>query len=117
MDAGFSGNPKLGPRRPMEQQIMAKNTSTTRKGSPTPAPAVRKAPPKPLVNPIRTVGGSNGKTEAGPRIRNISLDPVVFSHDQIAHRAYQLWQQTGNPDELSNWAEAERQLKAELRGI
>jgi len=43
-----------------------------------------------------------------------TLEPTVLTHEQISQRAYQLWQQTGNPDEAYNWAEAERQLKSEF---
>ena len=88
---------------------MAKNKSSARKGSP--APVTRSIPAKPTPTAIRQA--TAGLKGDGPQVKSIRLRPTVLSHDQISQRAYQLWQRTGNTDEVSNWKEAERQLKVE----
>jgi hypothetical protein len=97
---------------------MAKRTSakaspitTTRIPVVTPSAngAATAVAPRPVAGPDAPKRG-NGSTRLG----NINLQPTVLTHDQIARRAYLLWQQTGNPDELHNWSEAERQLRREL---
>ena len=75
-------------------------TASTRKGTTRTATA----------RPPRTTRRGNGSARSR---QTTALEPFVLSHDQIAARAYQLWQQTGNPDERHNWQEAERQLRAE----
>jgi hypothetical protein len=44
-------------------------------------------------------------------------DRPIPRHEQIALRAYQLWENQGRPagTEWENWFEAERQLQAEAR--
>jgi len=41
---------------------------------------------------------------------------LTLTHDQIADRARQIWEQRGRPDgeDERNWREAERQLKKEM---
>lgn len=94
----------------LEQIHMAKKTgngkvtTSTRKGTTTASSA-----------PTNTRAVRSSRTRAAARDRqDPTLEPTVLTHDQISQRAYQLWQQTGNPDEAYNWTEAERQLRSEF---
>ena len=68
--------------------------------------------------PARTAGGAEPRavpaeqTPAGLTGAERGIGP---SHEQIAARAYELWQAQGKPegDDLANWYEAERQLRTE----
>jgi hypothetical protein len=87
---------------------MAKKSTTGNSGK-TAGP--RKATTRAAgARPPRTARRGNG---AARNLAHPTLEPTVLTHEQIARRAYQLWQQTGNPDESHNWAEAERQLRSE----
>jgi hypothetical protein len=54
------------------------------------------------------------KTRAPQVSRPKTIEPSAVSYEQIAVRAYQIWQENGEPGgtEMENWLEAERQLKA-----
>lgn len=49
-----------------------------------------------------------------PAKANGKASGPALSHETLAQRAYKIWQLTGNPSESANWAEAERQLRAEF---
>jgi hypothetical protein len=113
MNAGFISNLRERPRS-MEPKNMAKKTvqkpspqSTTRLNAQAGGSSATAVAPRP--GPIGVTQG-NGSS----KLRSIALEPTVLAHDEIARRAYQLWQRTGNPDQLHNWSEAERQLRREF---
>lgn len=71
-------------------------------------------------------GASPSKTAATPA-RSASSCPsdpvvkakkaqVVLTHEMIAKRAYEIWERKGRPvgQDLENWQQAERELRAEL---
>jgi len=68
----------------------------------------------------RPAGGSSPRAVAGPEATKphaSSAGGGTPRHEQIAVRAYQLWEAQGKPvgtDRL-NWFEAERLLRAEVR--
>jgi len=100
---------------------MARKTNNDRSGNgrtatARPAPTTRKATTATQAPSIRAPRKAAGNGAARDR-QDPRLEPFVLSHELIAQRAYQLWQQTGNPDEQSNWELAERQLKQELGQI
>lgn len=69
----------------------------TRTKSTSPRTATTRTPRRakdPLGGRTRTAGGFT--------------DP---NHEEIARRAYAIWQETGNPDPQENWRRAERELK------
>lgn len=56
------------------------------------------------------------KKTAGPKKSRSTRSPAALNiptHDQIAERAYYIWQSKGCPwgQSLDNWLEAERQFK------
>ena len=40
----------------------------------------------------------------------------IITHQEIAHRAHEIWEQTGQPDgyETEHWFQAERELREQL---
>jgi hypothetical protein len=94
---------------------MSKPTqSKARPESKAPASQQREAPA------VRSPRGSRQRADAGPAVtepRASSAGDGALRHQQIAQRAYRLWELQGKPTgtDLSDWFEAERQLEAELR--
>ena len=84
-----------------KKQVSKKKTKTqTRK-----KPAARSTPT--AVNAASRKSSGNSTRVAG------NSEPVMLSYHMIAARAYQIWERTGNCDEMTNWRDAERQLKIE----
>jgi Protein of unknown function (DUF2934) len=60
-------------------------------------------------------GGPNARDEDVPAVHVAEANGSMLSHEQVANRAYKLWEAQGKPDgvDRKNWYEAERQLRAE----
>ncbi len=75
-------------------------------------------PPRPQAeaSPARAVSGSSPRTAAVEAIAP-AAGRARPGHEQIAHRAYQLWESQGCPEgcDLDHWFEAERMLLAAMR--
>jgi Protein of unknown function (DUF2934) len=70
------------------------------------------APARPASSSSLRAGAMEALAPAAPRAGRSSPD-----HEQIARRAYQLWELQGRPagTDRDNWFEAERLLEVELR--
>ena len=76
----------------------------------TPSQGIEPAPLRPSGGP----GGPNTMDEDIPALHIAEANGPMFSHEQIANRAYELWEAEGKPEgaDRKNWYEAERQLRA-----
>lgn len=81
---------------------MAKKTAA-------PAKVARKA----AQTAVKPAPSKTRRTAAKPA--NGQASKPALTYQLIAQRAYSIWQVTGNPNEVENWKEAERQLRLELR--
>ncbi|MFI5459638.1 MAG: DUF2934 domain-containing protein [Isosphaerales bacterium] len=75
---------------------------------------------KPELSSVRPASGSSQRAVAGPEAtkpHSTSAGGATPRHEQIAVRAYQLWEAQGKPagTDWLNWFEAERLLRAEVR--
>lgn len=77
----------------------------------TPSQAIEPAPLRSSGGP----GDPNAIHDDIPAIQVAEANGPMLSHEQIAKRAYELWEAQGKPEgaDRKNWYEAERQLCAE----
>lgn len=69
--------------------------------------------------PLRPSGGPeapNARDEVIPAVHGAEANGPLLDHEQVANRAYGLWEARGKPDgtDREDWFEAERRLRAEL---
>jgi hypothetical protein len=69
--------------------------------------------------PLRPSGGPeapNARDEVVPAVRVAEASGPLLDREQVANRAYGLWEARGKPDGMDreDWFEAERQLRADL---
>jgi len=113
----------FGKGRAAEAKPRAKEETKPRRPQGTTAEADAKAMrPAPANATIRS-GGEPSMVKAAPAspMAAVSDSPPASSpptYEEIAARAYDLWQEQGRPEgrERENWIEAERQLAAERTG-
>lgn len=110
-DTNATEEPKKGTRaRPTSAKSAAKGATKGRSDMGNPA-----KPPADSKTPSSASGQSAGGAQPSTRSKRNEPTERDFrepSHDEIAHRAHQVWLETGNPDALENWIQAERELRA-----
>ncbi len=88
---------------------MATSKKTTKSGTTPSKGGTQKATRRTAKAGNSASGNANGKPEAanpGPRV------VMTLTHEQIAQRAYEIWQRKGQPRgrDYENWVEAEAEL-------
>ena len=86
------------------------NTGWQQAQASTPGRRIEAAPLRPSGGP----GDPNAMDEDIPAIHVAEANGPMLSHEQVANRAYELWEAQGKPEgaDRKNWYEAERQLRA-----
>jgi hypothetical protein len=110
-----------------KEVVMAKNRSSADKTGKSADKAAgdvkeptRKSPLAKLVPKVAAKGRSATKSNSPPAQTGVPEEQpasrkvvMMFSHDQIARRAYDIWQKRGRPQgqEREHWAMAEAELQ------
>jgi hypothetical protein len=101
---------------------MAKSNSNNSKKSAAAAAAARKTPTKPVArtetrnSPVPKAVAPVAKPQVKPSISSAAAPrpgsaPRAVSHDEIARRAYEIWQSGQGGSDYDNWVRAERELR------
>ena len=104
--------------------MATRKTKTTTKTAAPAKTSAKKATPAPRAKAMSTATAPVDPAKKAARARKpkadgqpVDLTPqITLTHDQIAARAFEVWQRKGRPNgqDAQNWAEAEAELKREL---
>jgi len=101
---------KQAPAKPVKTGAKAKSAPSAKvKAAPKPAARPRQAAPSP-AEPVKA-----GPSAKNPTRRATPQVVMTMNHDEIARRAYLIWQRRGCPQgqDHQNWLEAEQELKTQ----
>ena len=101
----------------------SKTTSPKTASSPktsSPKTSVAKAAPTAKATVSKTTVSAKSSSKTGANVNKPAivkaLEPAEISQEDIAKRAFEIWQEEGCPSDRgdSNWLQAERELRAKL---
>jgi len=102
---------KTSKKTATRKQVKKKAAKATSKKTTAKKKTARKAAVKKSSKKKTTRARGGGKATAASMLKQ----PVTLTYDQIAARAFEVWERKGKPDgqDMANWREAEAELLAE----